>query len=105
MVLGDGAEWIWNIADQHFAGAIQIVDIWHAREHLWDVTAKLFPADEKLRKSWANKLIKKLSRGRVETVVAELRRFPTHNSELRDTLRIEADYFERNRTHAVSQIP
>ena len=33
-VLGDGAEWIWNIAKQHFAGALQIVDIWHAREHL-----------------------------------------------------------------------
>lgn len=97
VVLGDGAEWIWNIADQHFAGAIQIVDIWHAREHLWDVAAKLFPSDEKPRKSWAKKLIQKLNRGRVETVVAELRGFPTHKPELRDTLRIEADYFERNR--------
>src|SRR5438105_13908801 len=37
VVLGDGAEWIWNISDQHFAGAVQIVDIWHAREHLCDV--------------------------------------------------------------------
>jgi hypothetical protein len=40
VVLGDGAEWIWNIADQHFVGAIQIVDIWHAREHIWDLAAK-----------------------------------------------------------------
>ena len=86
-----------NIASQHFAGAIQIVDIWHAREHLWDVAAKLFPSDEKQRKRWAKKLIQKLNRGRVETVVAELRRFPTRKPELRDALRIEADYFERNR--------
>jgi hypothetical protein len=97
VVLGDGAEWIWNIADQHFAGALQIIDIWHAREHLWDVAAKLFPSDEKLRKSWAKKLIKKLNRGRVEAVVTELRNFPTRKPELRDLLRIEADYFERNR--------
>jgi hypothetical protein len=97
VVLGDGAEWIWNIADQHFAGAIQIVDIWHARQHLWDVAAKLFPSDEKSRKSWAKKLIQKLNCGRVETVVAELRGFPTRKPELRNTLRIEADYFERNR--------
>ena len=34
VVLGDGAEWIWNIANQHFVGAVQIVDVWHAREHL-----------------------------------------------------------------------
>ncbi|MEP6935716.1 MAG: ISKra4 family transposase [Nitrospirota bacterium] len=97
VVLGDGAEWIWNIADQHFAGALQIVDIWHAREHLWDVAAKLFPSDEKPRKSWAKKLIKKLNRGRIEAVVAELRAFPTSKPELADNLRIEAAYFERNR--------
>jgi len=97
VVLGDGAEWIWNIADQHFAGAIQIVDIWHAREHLWDVAAKLFPSDEKQRNSWAKKLIKKLNRGRVEVVVADLRNFPTRKPDLREALRIEAAYFERNR--------
>ena len=88
---------IWNIADQHFAGAIQIVDIWHAREHLWDLAAQLFPSDEKQRKRWANKLIQKLNRGRVENIVSELRSFPTRKAQLRDELRIQADYFERNR--------
>jgi hypothetical protein len=97
VVLGDGAEWIWNIANQHFVAAIQIVDIWHARKHLWDMAAQLFPGDEKLRKSWAKKLIKKLNRGRVEALVTELRNFPTRKPDLRDILRIEADYFERNR--------
>jgi hypothetical protein len=97
VVLGDGAEWIWNIASQHFAGAIQIVDIWHAREHLWDIAAKLFPFDEKQRKRWATKLIRKLNHGRVENVVRELRAFPTQKADLRDELRIQADYFERNR--------
>jgi hypothetical protein len=97
VVLGDGAEWIWNIADQHFAGALQIVDIWHAREHLWDMAATLFPSDEKQRKSWAKKQIQKLNRGRVGAVVAELRAFPTRKPEPCKTLRTEADYFERNR--------
>ena len=96
VVLGDGAEWIWNLADQHFAGAIQIVDIWHAREHLWDLAAKLYPSDDKQRKTWAKKLIKKLNLGRVEALVSDLRNFPTRKVELRDTLRLEADYFERN---------
>ena len=97
VVLGDGAEWIWNIADQHFAGAIQIVDIWHARQHLWELAGKLFPSDDKLRKRWATKWVHKLNRGWVEKVVGELRRFPTRKPELRAALRNEADYFERNR--------
>ena len=36
VVIGDGAEWIWNIAKDHFPGATQIVDLFPARQHLWD---------------------------------------------------------------------
>jgi hypothetical protein len=32
VVMGDGAEWIWNLAEQHFPGAVQIVDLYHARQ-------------------------------------------------------------------------
>jgi hypothetical protein len=97
VVLGDGAEWIWNLADQHFAGAVQIVDIWHARQHLWEMAGKLFPSDEKQRKAWAKKLIQKLNHGWVERVVAEIRAFPTRQPELLDEIRKQSDYFERNR--------
>ena len=43
VAIGDGAEWIWNIADQHFPGAIQIVDHYHARQRLWGLVRNLFP--------------------------------------------------------------
>ena len=37
VVLGDGAVWIWNIADALFPAATQIVDLYHAREHVHDL--------------------------------------------------------------------
>jgi hypothetical protein len=37
VVLGDGAAWIWNIADELFPAATQIVDLYHAREHVHDL--------------------------------------------------------------------
>jgi len=43
IVLGDGAKWIWAIADQHLGHATQIVDYFHAREHLADLTKILTP--------------------------------------------------------------
>lgn len=43
IVLGDGAKWIWTIADQRFPHATQIVDYFHAREHLADLTKILTP--------------------------------------------------------------
>jgi hypothetical protein len=52
IVIGDGALWIWNLADQHFPGAIQIVDLYHARQHLWAVAALLFPNHAARQKRW-----------------------------------------------------
>jgi len=43
IVLGDGAKWIWTIADEQFPHATQIVDYYHAREHLADLTKTLAP--------------------------------------------------------------
>lgn len=43
IILGDGAKWIWAIADQHFTHATQIVDYFHAREHLADLAKTLTP--------------------------------------------------------------
>jgi hypothetical protein len=33
-VLGDGADWIWNLAEEHFHGATQVLDVWHGVEKL-----------------------------------------------------------------------
>jgi hypothetical protein len=95
-LIGDGAVWIWNLADQHFPGAIQIVDLYHARQHLWGLSAQLFPADETRRRRWITPRLKKLEAGRIAALVAELRAFPTANQELRHLLHLEADYFARN---------
>ena len=35
-ILGDGAEWVWNLAERHFCGADQVLDIWHGAEYLAD---------------------------------------------------------------------
>jgi hypothetical protein len=51
VVMGDGAEWIWNLADLHFPGAIQIVDLYHARQHLWEFSRKLYPNDPGIAES------------------------------------------------------
>jgi len=96
VVIGDGAVWIWNLADQHFPGAIQIVDLFHARQHLWELSAKLFPNDEPGRKRWMARALQRLDQGQIEALVKILRQLHPANAELAKTVNIEADYFERN---------
>ena len=96
VILGDGALWIWNLAHQHFPGAVEIVDLYHARQHLWELSAKLFLNDESGRKRWTTRLLHKLDRGKIAALVKTLRAVPPASEELAHLLSREADYFERN---------
>ncbi len=97
VVIGDGAEWIWNLVALHFSDAIQIVDLYHARQHLWEVARKLYPHDEGEQKAWMKIHQKRLlDRGKIAKLVGALRSIESDNSEVMEKIRTEADYFERN---------
>ena len=97
VVLADGAEWIWNLADLHFPGAIQIVDLYHARQHLWELARKLYPNDAIMQKAWMKKHQRRmLDKGKIEKLVLSLRSIESNNPEVIEKIRIEAAYLERN---------
>jgi hypothetical protein len=97
VVMGDGAEWIWNLVALHFPDALQIVDLYHARQHLWEVARRLFPNEEGKQKSWMKIHQKRLlDRGKIEKLVGALRSMESDNPEVAEKIRAEADYFERN---------
>jgi len=97
VVLGDGAEWIRNLAAQHFPGAIQIVDLYHARQHLWTVARLLYPGDASRQQAWM-KVHQEglLDQGKIEELVDALRLLASGNPALAETIRTEADYFQTN---------
>ena len=93
----DGADWIWNLIAERFPHAIQIVDLYHARQHLWEVAHRLHPNDEGQRKAWMKVHQKRLlDQGKIEKLVRLLRAIPSDRPEVAEKIRIEADYFEKN---------
>jgi hypothetical protein len=96
VVLGDGAEWIWNLADLHFPGAIQIVDLFHARQHLWDLARLLYPGEDAHQRQWILRHQPKLDDGKIEKLVGYLCSLETSSPELTATIRQAAAYFQRN---------
>jgi uncharacterized protein UPF0236 len=97
VVMGDGAEWIWNLAEQHFPGAVGVVDLYHARQHLWELARKLHPNDEVRQKAWMKVHQRRLlDKGKIEKLVCALRSIVSTNPEVVEKMRTEADYFERN---------
>lgn len=97
VVMGDGAEWIWNQAEQHFPGAVQIVDLYHARQHLWELVRKLHPNDEAKQKAWMRMHQKRLlDKGKIDKLVAAMASLHSTNPEVAEKIRLEADYFQLN---------
>ena len=94
--MGDGSEWIWNIADQHFPGATQIVDLYHAGEHLWDLARKLHSNQEAERRRWIMIHQDLLEGGKIEDLAAAFGSIEPSSSELAEKIRIETGYFEKN---------
>ena len=97
VALGDGADWIWNLVAEHFPGTTQIVDLYHARQHLWDVVRALHPNDSVKQKAWMKIHQKRLlDQGKIERLVRRLRATESGNPEVAQKIRTEADYFEKN---------
>jgi hypothetical protein len=88
-VLGDGAPWIWNLAGEYFPAALQIVDRFHAKEHLSAVAKVLYGAPNDLGDAWAKARHADLDAGQLHQIVAALaaqyraRRDPVKRAEIR----------------------
>lgn len=67
--LGDGAEWIWNLVDFYYPQAVQIVDWFHAEEHLEGVAQAAF-SDPAQRTAWLEPVTQSLWDGQLEAVIA-----------------------------------
>jgi hypothetical protein len=96
IVLGDGAPWIWNLAGEHFPGATQIVDIYHAREHLSDLSKVLYGPGTSKTKDWADTRIEDLDAGNIEALLAAMRRLRPNTQTARDEVRKAVEYFNTN---------
>ena len=93
VLIGDGAEWIWNLSAEQFPGAIEIVDIYHAKGHLCDVAKAIHGAGTDLAAQWGKDRRDELDAGRIDAILTELRA----HSETCEEARKCIDYLTRNR--------
>jgi len=96
-VIGDGAPWIWNIADEYFYGAVQIIDLYHAREHYWNVAKSVFGNDKGKMKNWTEKRRRELDNGEVEKVIKAIERLSPATESEKEVCEREIGYFDKNK--------
>jgi hypothetical protein len=97
VVIGDGAAWIWNIANEQFYGATQIVDLYHAREHYWNIARACFGQNNAKRFQWTEDRCRELDDGKVEDIVIAIRQCLSLPGCDRAICEREIGYFTRNK--------
>jgi hypothetical protein len=95
-ILGDGAKWIWGIAEEHFPGATQIVDLYHAREHLAKVAKLVYGAKSKEFQKWSAARRDELDDGDVEAVIAAMSGLQPRDKGAQEEIQTEIEYFRGN---------
>ena len=94
-VLGDGAAWIWGIATDKFPEATQIVDLYHAREHLHSLTRSLEFMLLDRKNDWLAARLEDLDYGDIAGIEAAVRAYPLEGVK-KDEVEKELGYFLNN---------
>ncbi len=95
--IGDGAAWIWNLADEYFPNAVEIVDYMHAKSHLYDVAKVAFGETETEDvETWVTETEPFLFDGNIPEVVSRIRALATQHPDVCEILVRETGYFEKH---------
>lgn len=97
VVCGDGAPWIWHLALEHFGDSRQVVDWYHATEHLYKAAHRAFGEGSAEAIRHAKALEMPLYQGHASQVAATLREWADEFPTVAKELHSEANYFENNK--------
>ena len=93
LVVGDGAAWIWNVAQDRWKGAVEMLDFYHASEHLWGLGRALNRDDEAATARWAEPLRHQLRHGSQKKVLATIAALKVPKGEAGKAVVREQNYF------------
>jgi len=95
VVVGDGAEWIWNRA-KIFVRRCEILDFWHALEHAWGFARLNYGEGSQQADRWVHQIAEDLRAGKVQEVIARLQRMRPKTPELREKLQGLIAYYREH---------
>jgi len=96
-IIGDGAPWIWNLAEEHFFDSLQTLDWGHAAEHLSQAAQLLYPQNPDRGKRWFNQAQTRLFQGHAEQIAVDLHHHADHKTTQSKALRTAAHYFDTHK--------
>jgi len=94
LALADGGPWIWNLVEDRWAQARQLLDFYHGSEHLWELGRVCHGQDEAQTKPWVQRRLHQLRHGKQQTVLQEIAALNPPRGQTGEAVKREQNYFQ-----------
>jgi hypothetical protein len=98
LVVADGAPWIWNVAADRWRGATELLDFYHASQHLWELGRAVSGGDEARAAAWVEPRRHRLRHGKERALLRELAELRPPRGAASEVVRREQRYFASHAT-------
>lgn len=92
LVVSDGAPWIWNVAQDRWRGAVEVLDFYHASQHVWALGEAVHGEGEAAR-DWVEKQLHQLRHGRHAAALRTIAGLKAGRGPAGKVIRRERNYF------------
>jgi hypothetical protein len=92
LIVADGAPWIWNVAQDRWRGAVEVLDFYHASQHLWDL-GEAVHGDRESARGWVEKKLHQLRHGRQAAALRDIAALARGRGPIAQIIRREQNYF------------
>lgn len=94
LAVADGASWIWHLIEQRWKDAHQVLDFYHASQHLHALAEALHPVDQQARQQWVDQQCHDLRHGKEKKLLKRIARLPEKPTRAAEVIRREKNYFQ-----------
>ena len=94
LAVADGAPWIWRLIEQRWKDAHQVLDFYHASQHLHALAQALHPTDPENRQRWVNQQCHDLRHGKQKKLLQRISRLAEGSAPAAEVIRREKNYFQ-----------
>ena len=92
LAVADGAPWIWNVVQDRWPGAAEVLDFYHASQHLWDLGEAVHGTRE-LGRGWVDNKLHQLRHGQQAVALRDIAALPKRRGSAGQIIQREQNYF------------
>lgn len=97
VLVGDGADWVWNAMVEHFPHARQVLDFYHCFEHLYVVAHAQYGQATLAARQWAETAMVRLGEGELDQLLGQLTRLDPRDATAKEEIRKLVGYLTHHK--------